>query len=304
VRKLLAVLFPLFLAGCASQVDFSKVPTDVMVSAANYSQVSGEDLYRMVNDPAATNLAPPRSAVPDKPTFYAFVPGDVYPADVPMETVFQELAVPLAHRGYFNVLYEAQAGYLPKRIDYLLRIVYGELNWRKPTVRTDKVTWGDDGLIAKWAGANGGSRTIWSVGPESHLDTDRQGLSPADIRDLATFLQAQQGKPGTTYRQTTDLMTALTDDKTSVDFALIVVEAFKFDDVWHKKDKAPCIWATYIGVPLHNSQNFSKVLRTMARSATPYFGETTDGIQVHDVPPGTVQMGEPTVVPDLQPQTK
>jgi hypothetical protein len=58
-----------------------------------------------------------------------------------------------------------------------------------------------------------------------------------------------------------------------------------------KKD-APCAWSIFIAVPLHRGLEFSKVLRTMARTATSYFGTTTSGIQVYEMPPGKVLTGE------------
>jgi hypothetical protein len=179
--------------GASAPQDWLKGPQSVSVSAANYSQVSGEELYARVN--AAPNDHPAIAAVsePTKPLFYGFVPGEISASDVPLETVYRELATPLAHKGYFNIVYEIKAGFLPNRIDYVLRVNCGERAWRKPTVRTDKVTWGDDGLVSKWQGSTGGTKTIWQIGPNSILDVDREGLSPSDISLLAMFFQKASG---------------------------------------------------------------------------------------------------------------
>ena len=96
------------LGGCASSIDSSKEPLPVSVSAANYSKNSGEELYARVNGEANIHPEPQAPTQPTKPIFYAFVPAD-YSADVSMDTVFRELAIPLADNGYFNVVYQVQA---------------------------------------------------------------------------------------------------------------------------------------------------------------------------------------------------
>ena len=138
-RSLLAFL-PILLAACGT-ADWSKEPLPVTVSAANYSQSSEEEIYARVHATTNTSPAAPAISVPDKPLFYGFVPGDIYDSDVPLATVYRELAISLAHRGYFNVVYQAEAGYMPKRVDYLIRVHCGVRRWRNPIVRTDKVTW-------------------------------------------------------------------------------------------------------------------------------------------------------------------
>jgi hypothetical protein len=75
-----------------------------------------------------------------------------------------------------------------------------------------------------------------------------------------------------------------------------MVEAFKFEDVRLKKKNAPCIWATFIVANLNHGQTFSSVLRGMAEIATPYFGMTTNGVQVHAIQPGRVLVGSPVEV--------
>ena len=80
-----------------------------------------------------------------------------------------------------------------------------------------------------------------------------------------------------------------------------MIEAFKFDDVMKLKNKAPCTWSTFIAVPLIAGQEFSSLLRTMVRTATPYFETTTDGPLVYEVPSGRVLLGNPVEVTKPQP---
>ena len=299
-RSAVALALTLGIVGCASTTNWSKEPLPVSVSAANYTEASGEDLYARINAPPNNHPEPPAVGHPEKPLFYAFVPAD-YSGDVSMETVYRELATPLAHRGYFNIVYQVEAGLKPNRIDYLLRIHAGERPWRLPTVRTDKVTWGDDDLTPYWHGSSIRSGNL--IGPYSHWD-DRAGMSPTDIATLATFFQDSQLRASGANVSVSELQSQGLQEVSGAaaarEYALILINAFKFDDVMRLKKDAPCAWSTFIAVPLHSGMTFSNVLRTMARTATPFFGTTANGLQVFEVPPGKVLMGEPVEVPGPQ----
>jgi hypothetical protein len=134
----------------------------------------------------------------------------------------------------------------------------------------------------------------------------RAGGDPTDTVNLAMFLQTHGStaapESGSFVTQESSLSTDanFSNGGAPRDYCLVVVEAFKFDDVWRKKDGARCIWATFIAVPLHTGQQFSAMLPTMARTAMPYFGTTTSGLQMQLVPPGKVILGEPVAVPGPQ----
>lgn len=276
--------------GCASKVDWSKEPLPVTVSAANYTQLSSEEVYARVHEPASTiDVAPVPPAAPASPLFYAFVPGDVYASDTPLSKVYEELAVALAHRGYFNVVYEVKAGYLPKHVDYLLRIHCGVRRWKDPIVRTDKITWGNDGLLASWPSPY----SMYRFG-EDAVDDPRIGMDPKEAYRIAAYFQD-------TLKANQIVQAPFTTgtnrhDEESRDYCLVVVDAFKFEDVRVHGKRAVCAWSTFVAVPLHEGQEFSGLLRSMVRTATPYFGETTHGVQLYELPPGKVLMGEPVEV--------
>jgi hypothetical protein len=295
MRPALLALLTLGIAGCASR-DWSKEPLDVSVSAANYSELPRAQLYLQVNGSGATNPSPPAPPVPSAPIFYGLVPGEIYDSDVPLETVYRELAVALAHRGYFNVVYQAEAGLLPKRVDYLLRVHCGVRPWAIPTVRVDHVTWGDSGLISNVRDPRSSAALL--LGPGANPDP-RAGQDPADAVNLAMLMQTQGSATRSSFATQGELYASenLSHEGARRDFCLVVVEAFRFDDVWKKKNGARCVWATFIAVPLHSGQEFSSMLRTMVHTATPYFGTTTNGLQVYEVPAGKVLMGEPVEVP-------
>jgi len=282
-----------FLSNVASifggNTDWSKEQLPFTVSAANYSQLSEEEIFRRIHDPANKPAMPPAlPPAPAAPLFYAFVPEQVYESDVPQETVYRELAVSLAHRGYFNVQYQYRAGYFPKRIDYLLRVHYGVRRWRIPTVRTDKVTWGDDGLVT--TRRSGSSAFMFG---EASAEDPRAGSSPF-FYPISEPRKSQYSDPPLVWNP----VNYWGNGAETRFYGLIVVDAFRYDEVRTLGWKAPCIWSTFMAAPLQQGQQFSGLLRTLARTATPYFGETADGIQEFDVPPGKVIIGEPVVIPE------
>ena len=118
------------------------------VSAANYSKLSGKELYDSLNDIDNLRPEPPVATKAATPLFYLLLPGEVYPNDVAVDAVYRELEMALEPRGYYNVVYQMRAGKKPARIDYLLRVHFGERYWLRPIVRGDKVTWGNDGVMS------------------------------------------------------------------------------------------------------------------------------------------------------------
>jgi hypothetical protein len=295
MKRILTLLVPALLAGCSTADDWKKEPLPVTVSAANYSEGSEEQIYTAVHDTKNTHPTEPAFAVPDKPLFYGFVPGDIYDSNVPLETVYRELAVGLAHRGYFNVVYQANAGYFPKRVDYLIRVHCGVRRWKTPIVRTDKVTWGDDSMIS----SRRNSRSVLLHG-EGSADDPRAGQDQMEALNMAVLLQGMSKTTAGALQADDAYSVANNGDASTRDYCLVVLEAFKFSDLMALKGKAPCAWATFVAVPLHEGQEFSSMLRTMVQKATPYFGTTADGLQEYDVPHGQVLMGEPVVVPGPQ----
>jgi hypothetical protein len=304
VRSFLAPFILLLITGCASQRMGSAERVPVTVSAANYSELSGAQLFNELNAPATVPSAPPVVRGPAKAHDYLLVPGEVYPNDVPMGTVYREVESVLEKRGYFNAEYQKKGGRVPGAIDYLLRIHYGKRLWFNPTVRGDGITWGNDGLLAN----------KYTMGLLNDTSRDaREGLSPDDLRRMGKLMGAlgagfgiDAGKGSDmamvrSYQQSNqtfapDLRSEM-GGRASLDFYLIVVEAFRFDDVDSMGKKAPCVWAVFIAVPAEPGHRFSDVLRAMLQTATPYFGETTHGLQIYQVPSGNVILGNPREVP-------
>lgn len=299
---LVAALTPLWITGCATTGAGSVERVPVSVSAANYSQLSDEQLFNELNAPIA---APPGVPAVPRPTtahHYLLVPGEVYSNDVPIDTVYREVAMVLEKRGYFDAAFEKRAGRLPPTIDYLMRIHYGQRLWLNPSVRGDRITWGNDGLISNRYRT--GLISEWARDP-------REGLSPDDMVGISRVFGAlrggfgmgqKAGSPAALAYEESNMGIAgpISDRMNSIassDYFLIVIEAFRTDDVDKMDKKAPCVWAVFIAVPADTGMKFSSVLRAMLQAATPYFGETTHGLQVFQVPPGKVIVGNPDVVP-------
>src|SRR5271157_1998490 len=177
IRLALAPLILLWAAGCATTGKGPSERVPVSVSAANYSQLSDEELYYATNAPIAAPSGAPTLQQPSTPHRYLIVPGEVYPNDVPMDTVYREVESALEKRGYINAVHEKKGGRVPETVDYLLRIHYGTRLWLNPTVRGDRITWGNDGLVA--SRYNMGlisdfSRDPWvGLTPEEALETTR-----------------------------------------------------------------------------------------------------------------------------------
>jgi len=299
------------LAGCASTARVPRESVPVSVSAANYSRLSGEELYARAHDPVNARAEAPAVPKPAKPLYYLPLPGEVYPSDVPLDAIYRELEMALEPRGYFNADYQTKAGHTPPGVDYLLRVHYGERLWLDPTVRRDRVTWGNDGLVADRFKVNLISDPVYDP---------RIGLSQAEIANLHRLFGFAAGGAGASTLpnengKQSDIHSYRTDERLWHDFGqeaqassrfyLVVVEAFRFDDVVAMDARAPCVWATFVAVPVDQGLKFSNVLRAMLQTATPYFGETTHGRQLYEVPPGNVLVGTPAEVagPQNAPQS-
>lgn len=305
-RLTLAPLVLFCLYGCASPSARRGEQVTVSVSAANYSRLSDEELYSALHAPIAT---PPRAPATHQPAAihrYLLTPGEVYPNDVPMDVVYHEVALVLEKRGYFDAAFETNAGRALPVIDYFLRIHYGRRLWLNPTVRGDGVTWGNDGLVSN----------RYKSGLISDWSRDlREGLSPEDTLATRSFLSSLSGGfgMGSGGGKKADTSGALAMEQANMgiagpmveklgeiassDFYLVVIEAFRSDDVERMDKRAPCVWAVFIAVPAEGGQKFSSVLRGMLQAATPYFEETTHGLQVQDVPAGRVLLGTPEGAP-------
>jgi hypothetical protein len=70
------------------------------------------------------------------------------------------------------------------------------------------------------------------------------------------------------------------------------VDAFSYAELKEKGDRAKRLWTTFVAAPRQPNQKFSDVLTTMLKVATPYFGESTSGLQMYNDARATVTIRE------------
>src|SRR5262249_10369859 len=82
------------------------------------------------------------------------------------------------------------------------------------------------------------------------------------------------------------------------DFHIIVVDAFDYHELKTKGKSALRLWSTFVSAPKQGKQKFSDIAETLARNAIPYFGETSNGLQVYSDVRAEVKIGDLIEVKD------
>ena len=259
----------------------------VSVSSANYATTPWDQVRRFVADPSQVNpLA--RNAEPiAQPQHFVFAPGELYESDVPYAELCRQLDTALAKKGYLNAADANGRIAAPDKIDLILRISSGGRRWRNPAVRTENLTW-KEGL------AHTDRTTRSLIGGQVAFDNRAGGNDYA----LAGAM-AEQGKIGSAtggIMEASQGVAAASGYESSRDFFLLVIDAFGYRDLLEKKARAQRRWTTFIALPREEHNSFAAVLPTLLRVATPYFGETTRGLQVFTDARATVKLGDFQVI--------
>jgi hypothetical protein len=303
ISRLLPVSAGLVLAVCASAATHPQAG-EITVSSANYANTPFRSLVSAQKAPDSVN--PPNLGEVKKlpaPQYYLFSIGEYYPSDVAPPDVLRILQKPLADKGYLHAGVEKRAGRNPdNRIDLVLRVHCGERTWRDPQVRVVDLAW-DDGLVQKRpfeTMVSGGTVSVW----DAHAGGD--DLALADIeRALDAATHRSSGNEPSSFMPGLNnpsnpfggLRDELTSGLSTRDFYLVAIEAFRFDDLQKLRGDAKRVWTTFIAIPKSDGQKFADVLPRMARLATNYFGETTQGMVVFDQN-ARVEVGAPYEVRD------
>lgn len=282
----------LFAANPASKIK------PVSVSSANYASTPWEELRRLEVEKLTANPATPALQPLDKPQRYVFMPGDLYETDLSYEQICERLAETLAKKGYQNAT-DAQGRVLqPDKVDLVLRVHGGERLWLNPTVRMDQLTW-RDGLVPRPRG-----RSLTTLGGDVAWDSRAGGNDSALGAGAANENAGRIGfgsAPATPAGSAPEIASALNLSQSMVapgeyestrEYYLIVVDAFKHSDLMEKGKDAKRQWTTFIAAPRQPGQKFADVLDTMLRVATPYFGETTSGLQMYNDARASVRIRE------------
>lgn len=273
----------------------------VSVSSANYRNTDRGDLIRAIEgERAATNPDTPALRPAASPQHYVFMPGEISDSDLTFEEVTALLTTALAKRNYVNAA-DAQ-GIIrdPAKVTLVLRVHFGTRPWRLPTVRTDDLTWSDGmeprakgrglqtlGGDRVWERRAGGNDEAYSTLSENSANPNSfsigGGRSSAGAASTQGTLQPGAGSQGAV---------GLSEYGSTRDFHLIVVDAFDYQELKKDGKAARRLWTTFVSAPKESKQRFSDLAATLIRNATPYFGETTRGLQVYSDTRAEVKIGE------------
>jgi hypothetical protein len=263
----------------------------VSISSANYRDTASRMLLRQargkgVVNPAARELAPLAA-----PKYFVFVPGEILPADLDYDTVCRLLTPALAPKNYVNAADDRGRIYEPKKVTLVLRVNFGVSLWRNPVVRTEHLSW-DEGLIGKvhdsrslthlggdvlWGNRTGGNDDVFSALAQNDANPNSFWGSGGSAPAPGTVSPNDSG-PGA-YDSTRE-------------FNLIVVDAFDYAELKSRGKAAQTLWTTFVAAPVQRGQKFSQAVAAMLRSAAPYWGETTPGLQIFTDARAEVRIGE------------
>lgn len=284
-------------------------PAPVSVSSANYSQLSREEMARLDVEKTKVNPLSRTVAKLDQPQRYVFIPGELYESDLDYDEICRRLAESLAKKGFVNATDSQGRVIDPQKVDLLLRINAGERPWREPTVRMSSLQW-RDGLVERPRG-----RTLTTLGGDVYWERRSGGnddaLGAAARNENAAGF-AYGSSSGTAAGNSplsvgsamslAQANSAASEYEATREFYLLVVDAFDYAEVMSKGAAAKRLWTTFIAAPRQRNEKFSDVLNTMLRIATPYFGETTEGLQMFNDARAEVTLGEIKVI-ETEPAT-
>lgn len=299
MKPIVSALLGLFFTSLASAQNPADIAgyAPVSVSSANYRETAREDLLRAVNgrnaiNPAARPLDPLAT-----PKHYVFVPGETFSADLNYDAVCAALTESLAKKNYINAADTKGIIREPGKITLILRVSYGITTWRLPVVRTNHIEW-SEGLVGKvhdprsltWSGGD----RVWDSragGQDSALNASATNESSAQAfwggSGSSSTVSPAENIPGTSsqiaYEGTRD-------------FNLVVIDAFDYAEIKAKGPKTKCLWTTFVAAPVQRGQKYSDVLATLLRAATPFWGETSSGMQVYNDARAEVKLADPVVV--------
>lgn len=280
-------------------------PAPVSVSSANYENSSRDELFLAVEGKIKVNPASLTLQSLDRPQRYVFLPGEIYETDIPYDEICRRLATALAKKGYLNATDDEGRVIDPQNVELVLRVNAGERSWRNPTVRTESLTW-KDGLVPRPRGrslATLGGDVFWdnrAGGNDDALGAAAKNENSAGFGFGSTPATPAGQSPLNTAAAVAQANASAVEYEATREFYLIVVDAFRYQDLMTKGDRARRIWTTFLAAPRQHGQAFSDVLNTMLRVGTAYFGETTSGLQMFNdaratVTPGPIQVIESDV---------
>jgi hypothetical protein len=193
----------------------------------------------------------------------------------------------------------------------MLRVNYGVSLWRNPVVRTEHIAW-DEGLVGRVHDSRSLTHLGGTVTFDSRAGGDDESLNTGAKNDANTSSVWGSGGGAATTGPggAVNTNTINTSDATGASyeitrqFNLIVVDAFDYAELKSKGKSAKALWTTFVAAPVQRGQKFSEVLPTMLKTAAPFWGETSNGMQVYNDARAQVKIGELIEVKDTPPEKK
>jgi hypothetical protein len=275
----------------------------VSVSSANYRETPREKLLQLTNQQNAINPASREFAPLAKPKYFVFLPGEVFETDLTYEEVCARLTPALAKKNYINGADEQGLIHDPAKVTLILRVSFGSRPWRLPTVRTEQLAW-KDGLEPRTRDP----RSINNLGGDTIFDrlaggADNALAAAAENASAGSKILggggARGGEPSpgapaiaSGSAASATAVGALAEYGNTREFDLIVVDAFDYAELKAKGKAATRLWTTFVAAPSEAGKKFSASLAALLRSAGPFWGETTAGMQVYNDARAEVKIGE------------
>ncbi len=276
----------------------------VSVSSANYRETPRDELLKRARAKNTLNPAPRELAPLPAPKHFVFIAGEIFPSDLSYDALCRALTPELAKKGYINAADDQGRVAEPQKVTLMLRVNYGVSLWRNPVVRTEHLSW-DEGLVGKVHDSRSlthlGGDVVWNNRAGGNDDALEAGAKN-DANTSSFWGSGGGAATGTSAINTNDAGGGTYDSTRN--FNLIVVDAFDYTELKSKGKSAKTLWTTFIAAPVERGQKFSQAVAAMLRSAAPYWGETTAGLQVFNDARAEVRIGEAVEVKDTPPAKK
>ena len=288
-----------------------KGPAPVSISSANYRETPPDRLIQLNNGKSTLNPEPRALAPLATPKHFIFLPGEIFESDLTYEEVCARLSTALAQKNYLNGADPQGLIREPGKITLVLRVSFGERPWRLPTVRTEQLAW-KDGLQPRSLDP----RSLTNLGADTVFENRAGGNDNALAAASANASAGSKvwggssgsavaaGGAGSNALANGTALGATAEYDGTRNFNLIVIDAFDYAELKSKGRAATRLWTTFVAAPRQPGQKFSDVLGTLLRSAGPYWGETTSGMQVFSDARAEVKIGEIIEVPATPPVAK
>lgn len=252
------------------------------MSAADYTDMAAAFAANAVK--SQENPAMPQLPALTRTQYFIFSPGESYGAK-DYDEICRVLTPALAKRGFVNLATAEGRVANPEKLELILRVSYGDRMWRVPSVRVDHLTWKTGIAVDRASGFIQNSAGVaWDR---------RAGGMDDEFSRLVRWMNTNGGKSfDTDPASSMDASVAATAEGITRTHHLLVIDAFSYQELLAKGDKAKRVWTTFIAMPRRANETFGEVFATMVRVGTPYFGTTTRGVQVFTDARARVEPGD------------